>query len=93
LLQQAEHTLVQSRRPQATTHSLNPGQNDNYERAQFNYHPDYLGSSSFITNLDGDVAQHLEYVSFGEVSIEERNNLWNTTYLFNVKELDEETRL
>jgi len=46
------------RRPQATTHSLNPGQNDNYERAQFYYHPDHLGSSSFITNLDGDVAQH-----------------------------------
>lgn len=28
---------------------------------------------------------------FGEVFIEERNNTWNTPYLFNAKELDEET--
>ena len=75
------------------TRSLNPGQNDNYEQAQFYYHPDHLGSSSFITNLDGDVTQHIEYVPFGEVFIEERNNVWNTPYLFNAKELDEETGL
>lgn len=30
---------------------------------------------------------------FGEVFIEERNNTWNTPYLFNAKELDEETGL
>ena len=28
---------------------------------------------------------------FGEVFIEERNNTWNTSYLFNAKEFDEET--
>ena len=60
---------------------------------QFYYHPDHLGSSSYITNLDGEVAQHIEYVPFGEVFIEERNNTWNTPYLFNAKELDEETGL
>ena len=65
--------------------------NDEYERMQFYYHPDHLGSSSYITNLDGEVAQHIEYVPFGEVFIEERNNTWNTPYLFNAKELDEET--
>ena len=54
-------------------------------------HPDHLGSSSYITNLDGEVAQHIEYVPFGEVFIEERNNTWNTPYLFNAKEFDEET--
>ncbi|WP_302952524.1 hypothetical protein [uncultured Prevotella sp.] len=27
----------------------------------------------------------------GEVFIEERNNIWNTPYLFNAKEFDEET--
>jgi RHS repeat-associated protein len=32
-------------------------------------------------------------VPFGEVFIEERNNTWNTPYLFNAKELDEETGL
>jgi len=65
--------------------------NDDYEKMQFYYHPDHLGSSSYITNLDGEVAQHIEYVPFGEVFIEERNNTWNTPYLFNAKEFDEET--
>ena len=64
---------------------------DTYEKMQFYYHPDHLGSSSYITNLDGEVAQHIEYVPFGEVFIEERNNTWNTPYLFNAKEFDEET--
>ena len=64
---------------------------DNYEKMQFYYHPDHLGSSSYITNLDGEVAQHIEYVPFGEVFLEERNNTWNTPYLFNAKEFDEET--
>jgi len=64
---------------------------DNYKKMQFYYHPDHLGSSSYITNLDGEVSQHIEYVPFGEVFIEERNNTWNTPYLFNAKEFDEET--
>ena len=67
--------------------------NDDYEKMQFYYHPDHLGSSSYITNLDGEVVQHIEYVPFGEVFIEERNNTWNTPYLFNAKEFDEETGL
>ena len=56
--------------------------NDDYEKMQFYYHPDHLGSSSYITNLDGEVSQHIEYVPFGEVFIEERNNTWNTPSLF-----------
>ena len=74
-------------------HSLAQGfkPNDDYEKMQFYYHPDHLGSSNYITNLDGEVSQHIEYVPFGEVFIEERNNTWNTPYLFNAKEFDEET--
>ena len=34
---------------------------------------------------------YIEYVPFGEVFIEERNNIWITPYLFNAKEFDEET--
>jgi RHS repeat-associated protein len=52
-----------------------------------------LGSTSYVTNLDGNVVQHVEYIPFGEVFLEERNNVWNTPYLFNSKELDEETGL
>ena len=47
---------------------------DAYEKMQFFPPPDHLGSSSYITNLDGEVVQHIEYVPFGEVFIEERNN-------------------
>ena len=65
--------------------------NDDYEKMQFYYHPNHLGISSYITNLDGEVSQHIEYVPFGEVFIEEHNNTWNTPYLFNAKEFDEET--
>ncbi len=65
----------------------------NYEKLQYYYHSDHLGSASYITNLDGEVVQHIEYVPFGEVFLEERNNTWNTPFLFNGKELDEETGL
>jgi len=67
--------------------------NDNPELFQYYYHSDHLGSTSLITDLDGNVVQHVEYVPYGEVFIEERNNTWNTPYLFNAKELDEETGL
>ena len=49
---------------------------DTYEKMQFYYHPDHLGSS-YITNLEGEVVQHIEYVPFGEVFMEERNNFIN----------------
>lgn len=52
-----------------------------------------MGSSSLITDVDGNVAQHIEYIPYGEVFVEERNNSWSTPYKFNGKELDEETGL
>ena len=71
--------------------------NDDYEKMQFYYHPDHLGSSSYITNLDGEVSQHIEYVPYGEVFIDELeltrksatagkancNNTWSTSFRFN----------
>ena len=86
-----EAAVAQARKAQARAVSRSFKDPDNYENLQFFYHPDHLGSSSFITNLDGEVVQHIEYVPFGEVFIEERNNVWNTLYLFNAKEFDEET--
>ena len=89
----ATTVLPRLRRP-VPWHSENNFQDpDAYEKLQFYYHPDHLGSSSYITNLDGEVVQHIEYVPFGEVFIEERNSIWNTPYLFNAKEFDEETGL
>jgi len=60
---------------------------------KYYYHSDHLGSSSLVTDADGNVAQHIEYIPFGEVFVEEKNNSWSTPYKFNAKELDEETGL
>lgn len=46
---------------------------DAYEKMQFYYHPNHC----YITNLEGEVVQHIEYVPFGEVFVEERNNISN----------------
>jgi RHS repeat-associated protein len=59
------------------------------------YHSDHLGSSSVITDQLGSLVQHVEYVPFGEIFVEERASAssWQTPYLFNAKELDDETGL
>ena len=86
-----EAAMAQAQKAQSRAVARSFKDPDNYENLQFFYHPDHLGSSSFITNLEGEVVQHIEYVPFGEVFIEERNSVWNTPYLFNAKEFDEET--
>src|SRR5690554_1070333 len=56
-----------------------------------NSHPDHLGSSSYITNLAGEINQHMEYLPFGELLVEEHLNSYNSPYKFNAKEFDAET--
>lgn len=46
-----------------------------------------------MTDADGNIAQHIEYIPYGEVFVEERNNSFSTNFLFNAKELDNETGL
>lgn len=57
------------------------------------YHPDHLGSTTVVTDLDGEVTQNVAYIPYGEVFVEQRNGVWNTPYLFTAKKLDEETGL
>jgi RHS repeat-associated protein len=57
------------------------------------YHSDHLGSTSYITDVSGEVYQHMEYIPFGETFVEEHSNTERTPYLFNGKEMDEETGL
>ena len=64
-----------------------------FEKDQYYYHPDHFGSSSYVTDLDGEISQHLEYFPFGETWVEESSNTQRTPYLFTAKELDEETGL
>jgi RHS repeat-associated protein len=55
------------------------------------FHPDHLGSSSYITGLDGEVTQNIEYFPSGEVFVENHRNSNHSPYKFNGKELDAET--
>ena len=59
----------------------------------FYFHPDHLGSTSYITTKDGNISQHVEYIAFGEVMFEEHASSFSSPYLFNGKELDRETNL
>jgi RHS repeat-associated protein len=55
------------------------------------YHPDHLGSSSWITDGKGYAIQHLHYLPFGEDWVDQRNASWNAPYTFSGKEKDVET--
>jgi len=63
------------------------------ESFQYYYHPDHLGSTSYVTDASGEVYQHLEYFAFGETFVEEHSNTNRTPFLYNGKELDDETGL
>ena len=63
------------------------------ENEIFYFHPDHLGSTSYITNKNGSISQHVEYIAFGEILFEEHSSSFSSPYLFNGKELDRETNL
>ncbi|MDO5616592.1 MAG: RHS repeat-associated core domain-containing protein, partial [Cruoricaptor ignavus] len=63
------------------------------ERNIYFYHPDHLGSSSHITDINGDLSQHTEFMAFGEILFDEHSTSIIQPYLFNGKELDSETGL
>jgi len=44
---------------------------------QFFYHPDHLGSSNYITDVSGEVYQHLEYFPSGETFVHQK---WSSDY-------------
>ena len=55
------------------------------------YHPDHLGSSSWVTDNAGKAIQHLHYLPFGEDWVEQRTTSWCAPYTFSAKEKDVET--
>ena len=60
------------------------------EKKQYFYFQDHLGSSTYITDLNGEIAQYSAYTPYGEM-FREYSNV--TPYRFNGKELDTETGL
>ena len=71
---------------------MNINMTDKIEKKKATFAVPYNGEDN-NDYVDGEVVQHIEYVPFGKVFVEERNNIWNTPYLFNAKEFDEETGL
>jgi RHS repeat-associated protein len=66
----------------------------NYEKKNvYFYHPDHLGSTTFVSDSEGNEYEHLEYTPYGETWSEEVTNPNIITYKFTSKELDEETGL
>jgi RHS repeat-associated protein len=59
--------------------------------SRYFYHPDHIGSSSWITDGTGQAIQHLHYLPFGEDWVDQRNSSWNAPYTFSGKEKDVET--
>lgn len=56
------------------------------------YHPDHLGSSSWITTTNGTVKQHLHYLPWGETYVDQKSNRFDRVrYTFSAKEKDAET--
>jgi RHS repeat-associated protein len=57
------------------------------------FHPDHLGSTSYVTDDKGAVYEHLQYFPFGETWVQEGQPSQRIPYLFTSRELDEETGL
>ena len=57
------------------------------------YHPDHLGSSSWITDKGGHAVQHLHYLPWGEDFVNQRTTDFSARHTFSAKEKDVETGL
>ena len=57
------------------------------------YHPDHLGSTQYVTDVDGELYEHVQYFPSGEPWIRQDTNTERLPYLFTSQELDQETGL
>ena len=67
--------------------------NQGEETGIYYYHPDHLGSTGMVTDINDNIVQGFLYAPFGEI-VNEYNPGWSSdrvpNYAFNAKELDEE---
>ena len=63
------------------------------ENEEYFYHPDHLGSTSYITDHNGEVVQFACYLPYGEALADEHTLTDTQPYKFSGKELDGETGL
>ncbi len=64
---------------------------DEIEENQYFYHSDHLGSSAWISDGGGYAYEHIEYLPYGELFIQQKAGDWDTRYKFTGKERDSET--
>ena len=61
------------------------------ELQRYYYHPDHLGSASWITNRNGQSVQHMQYLPYGETKLDQRIGSYHERFTFSGKEKDSET--
>jgi RHS repeat-associated protein len=67
--------------------------NNQCTQLMYYFHPDHVGSSTFLSDINGQPYQFLLYLPFGETMVEQNVAGWATPYQFNGKEEDENTGL
>ncbi|MBO4689536.1 MAG: RHS repeat-associated core domain-containing protein, partial [Paludibacteraceae bacterium] len=66
------------------------GTNNGKENKVYFYHPDHLGSASWITNKDADIVAEYQYAPYGELIYSQQSG-YDERYKFTGKERDGET--
>ncbi len=61
------------------------------EPLRYFYHPDHIGSTSWVTDSAKNGIQYCEYLPYGEPFLDQRSTTWNSRYTFSGKERDNET--
>ncbi len=63
------------------------------EKNVYFYHSDHLGSTTYITDMDGKATQFVSYKPYGEALVDEHATSFEMPWKFNGKEFDSETGL
>ena len=61
------------------------------ENTRYFYHGDHLGSSSWITDKDGNALQYISYLPYGQLFMNLKTTSYDASYKFIGKERDAET--
>lgn len=61
------------------------------DRGIFYYHPDHLGSATWITDDKGQAVQYIHYMPYGELWENQQSNSYDERFKFTGKERDAET--
>ena len=64
-----------------------------YDPVFYYYHTDHLGSSTVLTNRDGELVQHYGYTAFGYEQYKHNTSAFSVTNRYTGQQLDEDTGL